>query len=118
MMIMPWFRRHQRFRDRLSAHIDGQLTPREARGLETHLSACESCRRELAGLRITVMALRELPDVETPRSFALTPAQAARPLPRPVAGPWPVTGVRIASAAVAAVLAIVLVIDRADIGGD
>src|SRR3990172_3041352 len=118
MMIMPWFSRHQRFRDRLSAHIDGELTPREARGLEAHLSACDSCRRELAGLRAAVLALRELPDVDAPRSFALTAGQAARPAPRLVAAQGLVTGVRIAGAAVAAVLAIVMVIDRADIGGE
>jgi hypothetical protein len=111
------FNRHRRFRGQLSAYIDGALDPAAARRLEAHLEECARCRMELKQLRSTVAALRELPEAQVPRSFALSPERVA--VPRP---PMPVTplafGARVAAAGVAVALAAVLVVDLGDLGGD
>ena len=114
---MFWFRRHSRYRDQLSAHIDGELDAAAARRLEAHLAECEACRAELEQLRDTVGALGELPEASVPRSFALTPEQAAARRAVPPAAPL-AFGARIAAAGVAAALAAVLVVDIGDLGGD
>jgi len=114
---MFWFDRHRRLRDQLSAYIDGALDPAAARRLEAHLGECEGCRAELEQLRSTVAALRELPEAQVPRSFALSPERAA--VPRPVVPAAPLAfGARIAAAGVAVALAAVLVVDLGDLGGD
>lgn len=64
---------HRRFRDQLSAYIDGELRASAAERLETHLAACEGCRLELGQLRATAAALHDLPEVQAPRSFTLSP---------------------------------------------
>ncbi len=111
---MFWFDRHRRLRDQLSAYIDGALDPPAAGRLEAHLRECEGCRTELEQLRSTVAALRELPEAQVPRSFALSPERAA--VPRPAA---PLAfGARIAAAGVAVALAAVLVVDIGDLGRD
>lgn len=115
--MMLWFRRHRRFRDRLSAYIDDALDPSAARRLEAHLGECEGCRTELEQLRSTVAALRELPEAEVRRSFALGPERAAARRPAVPAAPL-AFGARIAAAAVAAALVAVLVVDLGDLGGD
>jgi anti-sigma factor RsiW len=115
--MMLWFHRHRRFRDQLSAYIDDALGPSAARRVEAHLGECEGCRTELEQLRSTVAALRELPEAEVPRSFALSPERAAAR--RPVAPATPLAfGARIAAAGVAAALAAVIVVDLGDLGGD
>jgi len=43
---MPWFDRHRRYRDRLSAYLDGELTPSESRAVTAHLADCALCRDE------------------------------------------------------------------------
>nr|ABZ09417.1 hypothetical protein ALOHA_HF4000APKG8C21ctg1g5 [uncultured marine microorganism HF4000_APKG8C21] len=58
------------FRTLLSSYIDGEVSAPEATRLEKHLSECEECRRELETLTATVHLLRELPELEPPRSFA------------------------------------------------
>ena len=117
---MLWPNRHRRSRRRLSAYLDSQLTAAEAEALESHLTACPACRQMLEGLRATVLALRDLPQEEAPRSFALTPEQAGRPAappgPRPGA-PALATGMRLAGATLAFALAVVLIIDLGDLGG-
>lgn len=115
--MMFWFDRHRRFRDQLSAYIDGALDPAAARRLEAHLGECEGCRAELEQLRSTVAALRELPEAEAPRSFALSPERAAVRRPAVPAAPL-AFGARIAAAGVAVALAAVLVVDLGDLGGD
>jgi anti-sigma factor RsiW len=81
--MMLWFSRHRRFQERLSAYMDGELAQRDVRSVQTHLESCESCRREMAGLRVASAAMREMPDVDVPRSFALKPADVARPATQP-----------------------------------
>ncbi len=115
--MMFWFNRHRRLRDQLSAYIDGELDASAAERLERHLAECGRCRQEMEQLRATITALQELPAVELPRSFTLSPERVA-PRPRmPVASPL-AFGARIAAAGVAAALAVVLVVDLGDFGGD
>ncbi len=116
--MMFWFDRHRRFRHQLSAYIDGELDAPAAGRLEGHLAECERCRVEMEQLRATVAGLRELPGVEPPRSFTLSPERVAAPRPRLPATPPLAFGARIAAAGLAAALAAVLVVDLGDIGGD
>ena len=115
--MMFWFNRHRRLRDQLSAYIDGELDASAAERLERHLAECGRCRQEMEQLRATVAALQELPAVEPPRSFTLSPERVAPRPPLPAASPL-AFGTRIAAAGVAAALAIVLVVDLGDFGGD
>jgi hypothetical protein len=114
--MMFWLDRHRRLRDQLSAYIDGALDTAAAERLEAHLDDCESCRRELEQLRSTVSALRELPEAQVPRSFALSAERAAARRPSAPSVPL-VFGVRIAAAGVAVALAAVLVVDIGNLGG-
>ncbi len=118
-MRLIWFDGHRRFRDDLSAYIDGELPRPRAADLEAHLAVCEACGRVLEDLRATVLTLAGLPEVAPPRSFALTPEQAARPAGRrPVAGlPAVTAGLRLAGAGLAVALAVVLIVDLAGSGG-
>ena len=109
---------HRRFRDQLSAYIDGELEAAAAERLEAHLAACEGCRLELGQLRATAAALRDLPEAEAPRSFTLSPERAAgrRPLTRATA---PLAlGMRLAAAGVAVALAAVFVVDLGGLAED
>ncbi|MDO8611297.1 MAG: zf-HC2 domain-containing protein [Dehalococcoidia bacterium] len=109
---------HRRFRDQLSAYIDGELEAAAAERLEAHLAACEGCRLELGQLRATAAALRDLPEAEVPRSFTLSPERAAgrRPLTRATA---PLAlGMRLAAAGVAVALAAVFVVDLGGLAED
>jgi len=116
---MFWPGAHRRFRGSLSPYIDGELEARAAERLEAHLAACEACRLELRQLRATAAALRELPEVQVPRSFALSPERAAvrrRPLTG-AAAPLAL-GMRLAAAGVAVALAAVLVVDLGGLAGE
>jgi hypothetical protein len=116
---MHWLNRHARFRDQLSPYLDGALSPDDRASLDGHLAKCDACRAELDELRLTVAATRELPQVDAPRSFALTPEMlegrrqaAAAPSAPPLA-----LGMRLASAGVAVVLAVLVIGDLSDVGG-
>jgi hypothetical protein len=50
----------------LSAYIDGELPVLRSRALESHLSACHSCRDRLAGMRQAIAGLRGLERVPPP----------------------------------------------------
>jgi Putative zinc-finger len=116
---MHWLSKHARLRDQLSPYLDDALTSAERASLERHLAECDACRAELDQLRLVVGATREFPQVDTPRSFALTPemlegrrAAASAPSAPPLA-----LGMRLASAGVAVVLAVVVIGDLSDVGG-
>ena len=64
--------RHGTLRELLSSYIDGEVSDSERSRVESHLSRCEECRQELESLRLTVAALRQLPEVQTTRSFAIS----------------------------------------------
>jgi hypothetical protein len=116
---MRLFDRHRRFREALSAYLDGELDVLAAERLDRHLAQCERCRGELEELRATVSALRELPEARLPRSFALTPEQAGASPRRRTAAAAPLAfGMRIAAAGLAVALAAVFVVDLGDFGGD
>lgn len=115
---MLWLSKHARHRNDLSPYVDGRLTRGETAALEAHLAICETCRRQLEELRATVAAVRDLPQLETPRSFALTPQMLER---RRAVAPAPSTpplaiGMRVASAAIAVVLAVVVIGDLSEGG--
>lgn len=99
-------RRHNRLRDLLSAYIDGRVSEPESGQVEHHLAGCDECRLELDALRATVGLLRNLPELEVPRSFALTEAPASIS-PTPFVAWTP----RIATAAASLILAVLLVGD-------
>src|SRR5438445_1895113 len=112
---MLWFNRHSRHRNNLSAYVDEQLSTPETRALETHLEACDHCRLELAGLRTLAAAFRDLPQAHVPRSLTLSPDQVAEPAMSKQMRPASLQRWRLAGAAMAAALALVLVIDASDV---
>ena len=55
--------------DRLSALLDGQLSPIEAIEVRAHVAECAECAAELDDVRAARRAVRELPAVEPPATF-------------------------------------------------
>jgi len=113
------FDRHERLRKNLAAYADGERSVREVAAVERHLAACDRCLGELDGLRLATAALKELPALVAPRSFALTPDMlgAPAPQPRPRAVPAYQTPLRLAAAGLAVALTVVVFADRADFRG-
>ena len=126
-----------RWVDRLSEFLDGQLSPRESVELEWHLESCLVCRRTLAELREVKARAQQLDD--EPPTRDLWPSIAARleqapqvdltslqvidlKSPRPVRRAWRVslTLPQLAAAAVVLMLltgsAVWLVLSRTDTG--
>jgi hypothetical protein len=62
--------------ERLSAYIDGELSPPETAELEARLAREPELRSELLELRSVVKATRSIPPRRLPRSFTLTPETA------------------------------------------
>ena len=52
--------------DRLSAMLDGEVTPAERGEAEAHLSACAQCRSELEGTAAARQLVRALPVLDPP----------------------------------------------------
>lgn len=83
---MSWFGKrmprtdHRYVEERLSAYLDGELSPPEQQAVDKHLAACEACQWHLDTLRQTVSWTRDLPTILVPRVFTL-PVQA-QPAPR------------------------------------
>jgi anti-sigma factor RsiW len=63
-----------RWTDRLSEYLDGELAPEELRQLEEHLGQCDGCRVTLDGLRAVVARAAALED--RPPTADLWPAVA------------------------------------------
>jgi len=116
--MMFWPGAHKRFRESLSAYLDGEMETRAAERLEAHLAACEGCRLELLQLQAAAAALRDLRDVQAPRSFTLSPERAAARRPLTGAAAPLALGLRLAAAGVAVALAAVLVVDLGGLAGD
>lgn len=108
--MMDWLLGHRKLRESLSAYLDGELSPAQARAVESHLERCRACREELEGLRMVARTLRSLPQVDPSRSFALGP-EAADLAKRPSPLRRLEVGLRLATAGLAVALAIVLVAD-------
>ncbi len=82
---MSWLRKsderskHQYYEERLSAFLDGELSPQERSAVERHVATCQDCQWNLETLRQTVQWMRELPTVAVPRAFTVrVPTQPAR----------------------------------------
>lgn len=73
-MVRLFGREDRRRHELLSAYVDGEVTAEEAREVEELLASSEDARRELAEFQATVDLVRGLPELETPRSFALDAA--------------------------------------------
>lgn len=58
--IATWAQ-HRWTRARLSAYVDGDLSPRQRRRLERHAARCSDCRGTLRSLIRVIHALRTLP---------------------------------------------------------
>jgi len=90
--------RHNRLQILLSSYVDGQVSSAEAARVESHLSGCEECQRDLDNMCATVGLLRAMPDLQPSRSFYLTAE------PEPVRRSWAVQwGGALATTAAAAV---------------
>lgn len=55
--------------ERLSAYLDGDLSPEEAEEVSTHLRDCEVCQTVLSELRQVRDELRSLPEVDIPANL-------------------------------------------------
>ncbi len=70
---------HEFFEERLSAYLDGELTPREHESVEHHLRTCSACQWEMETLAQTIQWTKELPALQVPRVFTVpVPAEPAR----------------------------------------
>jgi anti-sigma factor RsiW len=93
--------------DRLSAYLDGELSPPDRALVAEHLAGCEECSRRLQALTLVDAAARELP-AEPPRGyFSSFPGRVRRRLEGDTRGrSWRVPAWTWAAAA-AALLAVV-----------
>jgi len=66
--------------ERLSAYLDGELSPREHAEVDRQLALEPALRDALEGLRQTKALLRAAPRVRAPRDFTLDPARYSRPV--------------------------------------
>ncbi len=95
---------HERVEALLSEYLDGRASAAERSFIEEHVRACPTCSRSLAALQATVAAVRAMPKVHAPRSFALDRSYARKP----ASAPWLYPFLRAATAV--AVLALCLTV--------
>ena len=74
--------REEQRKERLSAYIDGELSPRKQARLEMDLEQDPSLRADLEELHQLVQMIRSLPRISLPRSFTLDPAAYSHVVPR------------------------------------
>ena len=98
---------HEQVEALLSPYLDGRTSTAERALVERHIESCSDCARNLATLSATVMAVREMPRVRAPRSFAL-PHSMARPS-RAVSWTYPL--LRVATGVAAFLFVLVLGMD-------
>lgn len=55
--------------ERLSAYLEGELSPAEAQELQAHLDACPACREDLAQFQAMLADLKSLPTLSAPPDF-------------------------------------------------
>ncbi|MBN1888548.1 MAG: zf-HC2 domain-containing protein [Thermoflexales bacterium] len=99
---------HERVGRLLSTYMDGRLSGAEHALVDRHLRDCARCRAELAALRATVQAIKALPAVRVPRSFALPRRLARQPRPS-----WTFPIFRTATVTATAALVLVVTADLA-----
>jgi len=66
---------------RLSAYIDGQLSPAIRQSVEEHLKGCLLCRRKLAEIEAIVRVTRELPSLRVSDGFTDRVITATKTVP-------------------------------------
>ncbi len=114
-MRLSIFNRHPR--EELSAFLDGEVIPLRIEAMQAHLASCPSCRAELEAMRELKAGLATIPEIAAPRSFALTPEVASRPLREreraavPVHAKAMANGMRLVGAGMTLALVLVLVLD-------
>jgi predicted anti-sigma-YlaC factor YlaD len=60
LFLRPWIATCAQTRERLSAHLEGELRNREAKRVLRHLARCPHCREVLRSLARAVDGLRHL----------------------------------------------------------
>jgi hypothetical protein len=99
----------------LTAYLDGVLTPAERKRFERLLASDEALRASLAEQRLIKASLRRLPRMRAPRNFTLDPARYGRPAPSASERLYPI--IRVATAVVAIMFVLLVVIDLSPLGG-
>jgi hypothetical protein len=74
-----FFQRHAQFASEVDAFVDGELRPERRERFAAHLAACPRCASRLDSAESLKRAIQSMPEVMTPRSFAITPATVAVP---------------------------------------
>ena len=69
---------HEQAIERMSAHLEGELSPQHEAELVAHLAECRDCRAELEALRATVNSLSGLHALPPPPRFAQKVEQRLR----------------------------------------
>ena len=93
--------------DALSAFVDQNLGPDDLARTRDHLDTCADCQERLDGLRSVAALLRQLPEIEPPRDFALGPRVVQDPPNVVRLRAW-YTAARASAAALAAVCVLLL----------
>jgi predicted anti-sigma-YlaC factor YlaD len=70
LVLRPWVATHAETRERLSAHLEGELAGREAKRVLRHLARCHGCRELLRSLTRAVESLRALGHGDVPSPAA------------------------------------------------
>ena len=73
LVMRPWVATCEETRERLSAHIEGELKGREGKRVLRHLARCDRCRELLRSLARAVDNLRSFGQTHVP---PLTPSVA------------------------------------------
>ncbi len=71
----------KRWGEQLSAYLDGELTPAEARALKAEVDEQSHLRQELEEMRMTREVMRAVPLQTPPRNYLLTPSMVAAKKP-------------------------------------
>ncbi|MEA3351738.1 MAG: zf-HC2 domain-containing protein, partial [Chloroflexota bacterium] len=100
--------------ERLSAYLDGQLSPKEQARLKARLSTDAALQSGWDDLRRTREALRSMPRLRAPRNFTLRPEMVAQPKRKPSL--W-YPAFRLASVMVSLLFVLVVVGDLLGLGG-
>lgn len=93
--------------ERVSAYVDGALTPRQRQQFERELAQDAALQAEVTRVQQLKQNLRRLPRRPAPRNFTLDPALYGAPRPQPLVQLYPAMRVATAMTAVFFVIAIV-----------
>lgn len=94
--------------DQIYLFLEGELSPKEYRSIEDHISSCEKCQKAVEERKLLVEASQSLPVWETPQDF--TQRVLARIFPKRITlRDWVVTASIGLSSAVLAFFAVYLI---------